>query len=749
MNTFICLLKKYRWVLLLLGLGCLLLISGSTPAVADLGGSHVDFAPSAGTYGAACYIPNQAQTLCFSLETITSDGEDPSNVLMKFPADWNVQQYGTETVSQTCTGGGTFGSLGQSEWPTGFSVADGRAQNAPDHCTAVYCWSVSAGATTIADVSVPWIWIDYMSGTSPHSPCSNDDYYLAYPTLGCDEHDANPPATVPVCIYEALNILPETITNGTAETYYSQQFTASDAEGNVLGNDQVWWSLTSSNLPENCSLYSNTGELECWGYYNEFALLAGTYNFTVNVQAIDGWADGSRDYTWVVDPLLAFDPDVLPPGRLNQPYSQIITVSGGASPYALTHTSGTLPTGIIFDEVTDAFTGTPTVTGTFPDVVIQAVDANGITKTITYSLMVLPEHFFTWDPISPLEGQSATFTAISGYDEYYWTRGYNPGDSCEIESYYVGYGSPISIPFNGGGQYQVCLRIWEPTIYDFIYDSQWVTVLNGPPTYVYIDAYPQPSLFGETIYSSAYIYDYSNGPFTCTVDWGDGSPVESVTTVLGDSDCELPPHTFGSIGSFTIEVTASEEGVVGSITETITHDVVYYLAADTYDWLTSNIDPTTIELAAYAATGTTELVFNNATFPADGSLGIPTFIGCEPIEGEGPIGMMNNPKGYQIERALNPVPDRAEISKDEKATFEAALAQETSNRMVCRATVVYTPTISDPLFIGYDGFSFSVNDGINGDSNVASVQLWVDANSAPTALDSSPVVGDCMESGDR
>jgi len=742
MNTFLNLLKKYRFIFLVAGLGCLLLISGSTPAVADLGGSHVHFVPSAGTNGASCYIPNRTQTLCFNLETLTSDGEDPAGVVMKFPDDWNVPQYGTETVSQTCFNGGTFGSLTQSDWPTGRYVVDGRAQNAPDHCTAVYCWSVSAGATTTNDVSVPWIWIDNMSGTSPHSPCSNDDYFLDYPLLGCDEHDANPPASVPVCTYEALTILPETLTNGTAVTYYSQEFTASDAEGNVLGYDQVSWSWISQDIPVNCSLWSDTGEFECYSFYNEIPLSAGTYHFTVSVYGNEGWADGSRDYTWIVDPLLEFDPDELLPGRLTQAYSQTITVSGGASPYTLTLASGTLPVGITFDEETDSFTGTPTEIGTFPDIVIQAVDANGITNTITYSLTVLPEHLFTWAPTEPLEGQSAIFTAISGYDEYYWTRGYDPGDSCEIESYYVGYGSPITIPFNGGGQYQVCLRIWEPTIYDYIYDSQWVTVPNGPPTYIYINAYPQPSLVGETIYPYAYIDDYSNGPFTCTVSWGDGSPVESVTTVLGARYCDLPPHTYGTIGSFTIGVTASEEGVVGSITGTITHDVVYYFGEGYDTWLTSNIDPTTIELVTYATAGYTELGFNIATLPEYGSLGDPTFVSCDPAEGEGPLGLMINQTGYQIERFSDQGLEGIEITADQKAALSAEIAQEASDRMMCRATVVYTPTVTDPLLVGYDGFTFSVNDGVNGDSNVASVQLWVDANSAPTALDGSSTARD-------
>ena len=742
MNTFFHLLKKYRWVFLVLGLGCLLAISGSTPAVADLGGSHVDFAPSAGTDGAACYIPGRGQMLCFSLETTTTDGEDPEGVVMKFPDDWTVYQYGTQTISQTCTDGGTFGSLTQSEWPQGKYVSDGRAQNAPDSCTAVYCWDVSAGTTTTTDVSVSWLWIGNESGVSPHSPCSNDDYFLNYPLLGCDEHDTNPPASVPVCTHETLTISPETIPNGVAATYYSQQFTAYDATGNALGNDQVSWSWTSTDIPGNCSLYSNTGELECWGNVNDVLLPAGTYHFTVYVYGFEGWADGSQDYTWVVDPKLVFDPGELPPARLTQAYSQTVTVSAGASPYALTLSSGTLPAGITFDQETDTFTGTPTETGTFPDIVIQAVDANGITQSITYSLTVLPEHLFTWDPAEPPEGGSATFTAISGYSDYTWYRGYNPGDTCESNSYYAGWENPSNIPFNGAGEYQVCLRIWEPAIFDYIYDAQWVTVTNSPPMNVYVNVYPQPSLVGDPVYPYVYIYDYSDGPYTCVVDWGDGSPTETVTSVSGETTCLLPSHTYETMGSFTIIVTVTEVGVPGSTEGSSDLNVVYFYAVDYYDWLISNTVPTTVEMVGYASVGHTPLNFTIATSPNYGNLGTPTLVSCELSEGEGPLGLMTRETGYQIERSSGAVIDSSEMSDAQKMALSAAVAQEPPNHMVCRATVLYTPITPDPLLVGNDSFTFSVNDGVNSDSNPATIGLWVHANVAPIAHDSDAIVRD-------
>lgn len=677
-------------------LGFVLLLGNSSPVVADIGGSNVTFAPGAGGIGGTCYIPNRVnQKLCFSLDSITADGEDTAIMYMEFPDDWAVAQTGTQVISQSCTNGGTVSGLSQSDGAYGRQVDDGRIQNSPDHCTGVYCWNVHTGATNTETVSIPWIWFGQNEGAAPHKPCSNDDYYLTFPLLGCDEHDSNPPASVPICEHVPLTILPETLPVGLAKTYYSQQFTAEDPLGNVLPNDQVWWGVDRGNLPVNCSLYTNTGLLECYSYYNDIPFSAGTYNFTVYVNSINSWADGSRDYTLVINPQLLFDPATLPVGRVNQAFTQLITVSEGAEPYTLTHIAGTLPAGISFDEATDSFTGTPTEAGNFEGIVVQAVDANLVTKTHTYALTVLPEHLFTWTPLTPSSGENTQFTAVEGFDYYYWMYASQPGGECDA----VAWDSNnrfATINFYGKGEHKVCLTMYEYSPpYPIIDDEQWVTVTNSPPDIYSLYTNPQPSFPGQAVKTLAYFSDPDNEQnYTCEIDWGDGS--SSTGTYEPHGECAFPPHSYSSTGSYTVQATVTD-GEDASDTQSTTHEVVYLYPEQSMNLLASNTLPTTVRLRGFAPDGTTSLQFMVDTPPLHGTLGTPVFQEC---------------------RALDYEP----------------------GTVMCEAEIVYTPTETSPLYIGDDQFTFVIQDTSGHISEPGHINFWVDDNQTPIANDGTATV---------
>jgi hypothetical protein len=191
--------------------------------------------------------------------------------------------------------------------------------------------------------------------------------------------------------------------------------------------------------------------------------------------------------------MLLFDPANLPYGRVNQAYTQLITVSDGTAPYTLNHISGILPTGLSFDEETDSFTGTPTTAGIYPDIVIQAVDNAGVTKTHTYSLTILPEDLFTWTPLTPSSGENTQFTAVDGFDNYYWTYASQPGGECDA----VVWDSNTrfaTIYFYGKGDHKVCLTMHEYSPPEqTIQDNHLVTVINSPPDINNFYAYPYPS----------------------------------------------------------------------------------------------------------------------------------------------------------------------------------------------------------------------------------------------------------------
>jgi hypothetical protein len=86
-------LRIIFWIILAV---CLIFTARSSPALADLSGSHVTFAPSieyeTGKTSAACYQPGEnGQILCFNLETYSPDGQDATSIALQFPSDWDVR----------------------------------------------------------------------------------------------------------------------------------------------------------------------------------------------------------------------------------------------------------------------------------------------------------------------------------------------------------------------------------------------------------------------------------------------------------------------------------------------------------------------------------------------------------------------------------------------------------------------------------------------------------------------------------
>ena len=79
--------------------------------------------------------------------------------------------------------------------------------------------------------------------------------------------------------------------------------------------------------------------------------------------------------------------DHLQDGDLNQPYVDRTVVVGGNSPYLASISSGSLPTGMTFDQVTGVVSGTPTESGIF-SITIDAVDADNVVVTKAYSLTI-------------------------------------------------------------------------------------------------------------------------------------------------------------------------------------------------------------------------------------------------------------------------------------------------------------------------------------------------------------------------
>ena len=196
--------------------------------ISSLSGSNVTFDPTAG--GAACYVPNTAQTFCFRSESYTNSWEYVYNNWLKFPSDWVVSNVYVQG-SPVCNTG-TWGSFSWSfqTSPYEVNISQSRYQSSTDHCTATYC--VDLTPTGIANEGpTSWYFDGDGYGGTPHNPCSSDGYT---PTgqNACDEM-INPVAAVPICdLVPQVIITPEEITtSGCHAESQSQSLTITNITG--------------------------------------------------------------------------------------------------------------------------------------------------------------------------------------------------------------------------------------------------------------------------------------------------------------------------------------------------------------------------------------------------------------------------------------------------------------------------------------------------------------------------------------
>ena len=221
-------------------------VSAPTPAgnPKSLSGTYVTFDPSVG--GDTCFMPSTLGTFCFRAESFTNDYEYVYNVWQRFPADWTVTNVSVQGTP-TCTGGGTWGTFGWSFQTAPFEVniAHSRYQLTTDHCTAYYCFDVTAGAGP-ADAGVSWYWDGDGYANPPHNPCSSDGYTPAGQNA-CDEI-INPAAMVPSCGVTDVPWLSSSPITGTIPPAGSQLVDVTfDSTGLAIGSYAASLVVTSND----------------------------------------------------------------------------------------------------------------------------------------------------------------------------------------------------------------------------------------------------------------------------------------------------------------------------------------------------------------------------------------------------------------------------------------------------------------------------------------------------------------------
>ena len=104
------------------------------------------------------------------------------------------------------------------------------------------------------------------------------------------------------------------------------------------------------------------------------AHLAGS----VTVKVVSLGISGSGTYTYNPGPALMFPAP--PGGEVNVLYSDLLTVTGGTSPYTWSVSSGTLPPGLTLGASTGLLSGTPTTAGSY-SFTVKVTDNSGLSDT--------------------------------------------------------------------------------------------------------------------------------------------------------------------------------------------------------------------------------------------------------------------------------------------------------------------------------------------------------------------------------
>ncbi len=170
-----------------------------------------------------------------------------------------------------------------------------------------------------------------------------------------------------------ISLSPTTLSNGTANSAYTQTLTSSGGVGIYA------YTLTSGSLPTGLTLASN-------GDISGTPTVTGTFPFDVTSTDGNG-CTGVQSYSLSIGcPVISLSPTTLSNGTANSAYTQTLTSGGGVGIYAYTLTSGSLPTGLTLASNGD-ISGTPTVTGTFP-FDVTSTDGNGCTGVQSYSLSI-------------------------------------------------------------------------------------------------------------------------------------------------------------------------------------------------------------------------------------------------------------------------------------------------------------------------------------------------------------------------
>jgi CSLREA domain-containing protein len=219
----------------------------------------------------------------------------------------------------------------------------------------------------------------------------------------------------------AITVTPAVLPNGQVGQNYNQNLGASG------GNGPYTFTFLTGDLPAGLTL-------SVGGNLSGTPIESGVFTFTVAATDSNG-CTGTRTITLSVTPtncpLVALFPSSLPNVQVGVAYSQTITATGGAAPYAYTVSAGSLPPGLSLNATSGVVSGTPTTSGAY-SFTIRATDtalcfgARNYTLNVTAgvfaaALVLQSDATGVWEPAEAVtlapswtNGSQIDITAVTG-----------------------------------------------------------------------------------------------------------------------------------------------------------------------------------------------------------------------------------------------------------------------------------------------------------------------------------------------
>ena len=217
-------------------------------------------------------------------------------------------------------------------------------------------------------------------------------------------------------------------------------------------------------------------------------------------------------------------------------------------------------------------------------IAVQVVDTGGLSstdQTIIHTENVSPTAVLSNDgPANEIGPVTISFSEQSDFSTVDTAVGFHYAFACDgnVLSLPVSYDQggtdhSVSCIFNNSGSYTVTGRIFDkdngfntyPTI---------VVIQNEPPIVSLPTINPEPSILNGDVLAWAIFSDSeeNDGPFTCTIDYGDGSGPQAGT--ISSNVCNGPVHTYTHVGEYSVTVAVTDKDQETG-RNSATHKVIY------------------------------------------------------------------------------------------------------------------------------------------------------------------------------